>query len=163
MDATGVPYTEVTLDQLAGEQDAFRSFGECRLKVTKGDKIVVIKVRVTSVPQEELDKLRQNAPTAPGKLTIDPTTRQKIIAPDLTDPKYQKELDKYNIQFVREVVGRGLDEPSLKLNDGRTPQTPEEWYHALEEKGLATSHFAEIAKTILGLTDWSDEERERFL
>ena len=64
--------------------------------------------------------------------------------------------------FRREVVGRGVA-ATLKMRDGSLAETPEQRYRALEERGLSGVHFTEIAQQILQLTQWTEEERDRFL
>ena len=68
----------------------------------------------------------------------------------------------YDLGFRREVVGRGVA-ATLKMRDGSLAETPEQRYRALEERGLSGVHFTEIAQQILQLTQWTEEERDRFL
>lgn len=168
-------YKEVSLSELEGETggDAFASWGFARVKVSRGDEILAVKIRVRSVPHELLEALRKSAPKPPSKtVMLDPknpdhaalgaTTRQKAIIPDFNDADYVEKADAHQRQMTYEVVGRGVDE-TLKLRDGSPADTPAKVYKALEERGLSGTHFTEIAGTIMRLTDWSEEERENFL
>jgi len=168
-------YREVSLSELedVAGQDAFASWGFARIKVSRGDEILAVKIRVCSVPHELLEKLRKGAPKPPSKtVMLDPknpdhaalgvSTRQKAIIPDYNDADYTAKAETHQREMTYEIVGRGVDEP-LKLRDGSTADTPAKVYKALEERGLSGTHFTEIANTIMRLTDWSEEERENFL
>lgn len=150
------------VDIEAAEQDTFSAYGYARLKVQRGDETLAVKVRVTSVPTDELDRLRKKAPKPPAKKFVDPQTRGTMMIPDLTDNRYLEEMEEHNRTFTREVVGRGVA-ANLKMKDGTTAATPEQKWIALEERGLSGPQFAELTNTILSLTQWTDEEREKFL
>ena len=163
--------TEVLLEDLAAD-DAFQSWGYARLKVTHGEKLLSVKVRVSSVPQEVIDEMRKKTPKPPAKTaTIEPgtddarrmgiTTRTRAVLPDFTDEKYQNDLEAHNLWFTQQIVGHGLASP-ITLKDGSPAVTPEQKYRALQDRGLSGSHFAELAQEILRLTDWSESERESF-
>ena len=163
--------TEVLLEDLAAD-DAFQSWGYAHLKVTHGEKLLSVKVRVSSVPQDVIDEMRKKTPRPPAKTTtIEPgtddarrmnvTTRTRAIVPDFTNEKYQEDLEAHNLWFTQRVVGHGVTAP-LTLKDGSPAATPEQKYRALQDRGLSGSHFAELAQEILRLTDWSESERESF-
>jgi len=166
-------FREVNIEDLGEEKEAFTAWGWVTLKVQRGDEIVGVKVKITSVPQETIEELRKRQPKAPSStVMLDPsmpeaqalgvTTRQKAIVPNYNDPVYLDALEAYNLTFRREVVGRGVAS-KLRLKDGTAATTPEELYRALEENGVSGIHFAEIAQQILNLTQWTDEERVNFL
>jgi hypothetical protein len=153
--------------------DAFSAWGYVVLKVMRGDEIVGIRVKIGSVPQEDIDLLRKKTPKPPGKtVMLDPTnpdhaalgitTRQKGIIPDFNDDKFRIEQEEFDVMFRREVVGKGV-RSGLTLKDGRPAVTPEERYKALEERGISGIHFSEIAQQILNLTSWTEDERTNFL
>lgn len=155
------------------DREAFGAWGYCTLKVQRGEEILGVKLKITSVPQELVDRLRRRQPKPPSKtVMLDPntpegqamgvTTRQKAIIPDYNDPVYSDQMEEYNINFRREIVGHGVGS-QLKKTDGGIAQTPEEKYKVLEEKGISGIHFAEITQQILALTQWTDEERVNFL
>ena len=162
---------EVNIEDLA-DDNAFAAWGYVPLKVQRGDEVLAVKVKITSVPQETIDELRRKAPRPPSKtVMLDPTnpdhaalgvtTRQKGIIPDYNDPEYSTANEEYNNSFRREVVGRGVAS-NLRLKDGTAAETPEQRYRALEERGLSGVHFTEIAQQILQLTQWSEDERANF-
>lgn len=142
--------------------DAFAAYGYARLKVQRGDKVQIIKVKVASLKTDELEALRKSAPKPPSKMFTDPNSKQRVMIPDLTDTKYLTLAEEFNRQFTREVVGRGVT-AKLTLTDGSVASTPEQVYQALLDRGLSGSQFAELTQTILNLTQWTDEEREKFL
>jgi len=158
-----------------GPTKALDAWGYCYLKVQQGDETIAIRVKVVSVPQELIDTLNRRAPRPPAKtLMIDATSdegrrlnlqgqgRQRVIMPDYSDPDYLEKEERHQLDFRREVVGRGVAS-KLQQPDGSPATTSEELYAALETNGLSGLHFAELAKTIMELTAWSEEERERFL
>lgn len=164
---------EVAIEDLEDDAAAFAAWGYVPLKVQRGDEVLAVKVKITSVPQETIDDLRKKAPKPPSKtVMLDPTnpehaamgitSRQKGILPDWNDTEYTQAREEYDLSFRREVVGRGLAS-SLKLKSGKPAETPEERYRALEERGLSGVHFTEIAQQILQLTQWSEDERTNFL
>lgn len=155
-------YQEIDLGDVIGEADAFAAYGYCYLKVQRGDTVRRVRVRVVSIPQDELDRLRAKAPKPPSKTQIDPQTRQRVLMPDLADPDYVEKSTGYQQRFVREVVGRGIDE-KIMFPDGHMAQTPEEKWKALEARGITNTQFLEIGNTILQLTEWTEDERTRFL
>jgi hypothetical protein len=165
-------YREALIEDLQ-EDDAFSAWGYVTLKVQRGDETLGVKVKITSVPQETIDDLRKKAPRPPSKtVMLDPsnpdhaalgvTTRQKAILPDFSDEEFNVRREEHDLAFRREVVGRGVA-VKLKLKNGSFAETPEERYRALEERGLSGIHFVEMATQILSLTQWTEEERERFL
>lgn len=155
------------------EDDAFAAWGYVTLKVQRGEETLGIRVRVTSVPQEDIDAMRKASPKPPAKaMMLDPTnpdhqamgitgTRQKAILPDYSDPDFLEKKEAYDLSFRNEVVGRGMAS-KLSLKDGTPAVTPEQRYKALEERGLSGFHFSEIAQRILELTQWTEEERANF-
>lgn len=164
---------EVNIEDLEHDESAFAAWGYVPLKVQRGEEILAVRIKITSVPQEMIDDLRKKAPRPPSKdVMLDPanpdhaalgaTVRQKARIPDYNDPEYQAANEEYNTNFRREVVGRGVAS-ALKLKDGTPALTPEQRYRALEERGLSGVHFTEIAQQILQLTQWSEDERENFL
>ena len=154
-------YEEINLEDLpVGE--SLGAHGYCHLKVTRGEVVRVIKVKVVSIPQEQLIELRKSTPRPPSKPYTDPQTRQRTFVADPTDEKYIEKLEAYNNWFARELVGRGI-EAKLTLANGEVAVTPEQRAKALDERGLTPSHFTDIASAILRLTDWSEEEREKWL
>lgn len=164
-------YREVDFDQVVGDQDPFAAWGYSRLKVQRGDEVIVVKVKIQSIGHDVLEELRKQAPKPPSKMaSLDGEGvtrgvaggRGKALVPDFTDAKFLEQMEEHNLRLTREVVGRGMATP-LTLRSGEAAKTPEERYRALEERGLSGTHFAELAKDILRLTDWSEEERERFL
>ena len=166
-------FREVNIEDLGDDKEAFTAWGWVTLKVQRGDEIIGVKVKITSVPQETIDDLRKRMPKPPSRtVMLDPsmpeaqalgvTTRQKAIVPDYNDQVYLDATEAYNLTFRREVVGRGVAS-KLKLKDGTPATTPEQLYRALEENGVSGIHFAEIAQQILNLTQWTDEERLSFL
>lgn len=163
---------EVNIEEL-DDDAAFAAWGYVPLKVQRGDEILAVKVKITSVPQETIDDLRKKAPKPPSKtVMLDPTnpehaamgitSRQKGILPDWNDAEYNQAREQYDLSFRREVVGRGVAS-NLKMKSGKIADTPEERYRALEERGLSGVHFTEIAQQILQLTQWSEDERTNFL
>lgn len=165
-------YQQIDIEEVQ-DTDAFSAWGYVVLKVVRGDEIVGIRVKIGSVPQEDIDVLRKKAPKPPGKtVMLDPTnpdhaalgvtTRQKGIIPDFNDEKFRIDQEEFDVMFRREVVGKGV-RSDLKLKDGRVADTPEERYKALEERGISGIHFSEIAQQILQLTQWSEDERTNFL
>jgi len=165
-------YREVNIEDIH-EEDAFSAWGYVTLKVQRGDEVLGVKVKITSVPQEMVDSLRKKAPKPPTKtVMLDPTnpdhaalgitTRQKAMIPDYNDPEYRQASEEHDLSFRREVVGQGVAS-SLRLKDGSKAEAPEQRYRALEERGLSGVHFTEIATQILQLTQWSEEERANFL
>lgn len=166
-------FREIDIEELESDKEAFTAWGWVTLKVQRGEEIIGVKVKITSVPQETIDDLRKRQPKPPSRtLMLDPsmpeaqalgvTTRQKATIPDYNDQVYLDTLDAYNMTFRREVVGRGVAS-QLKLQDGSLASTPEQRYKALEEKGISGIHFAEIAQQILNLTTWTEDERTNFL
>lgn len=164
-------YREVDIEEVG--QDAFEAWGYVTLKVQRGEELLGVRVKIVSVPQESIDALRKGAPRPPAKTTmLDPTmpeaqalgvtTRQKAILPDYSDPEYQKLQEAYDLNFRKEIVGRGVGS-NLVLKDGMKAETPEQRYRALEERGLSGIHFTEIAQEILRLTQWTEDERTNFL
>lgn len=154
------------------ETEAFSAWGYVTLKVQRGDETVGIRVRVASVPQEDIDAMRKSAPRPPAKsVMLDPsnpehaamgvTARQKGILPDFSDNEYLEKKDAYDVSFRNEVVGRGVAS-KLTLKDGTPAVTPDQKYKALEERGLSGFHFTEIAQRILELTQWTEDERSNF-
>jgi hypothetical protein len=165
-------YREIDLDALA-DSDAFEGWGYVTLKVTKGDEILGVRIRVKSVPQEQIDTIRKQAPRPPVKVVmLDPsnpdhaalgvTARQKGQIPDFGDPEYLAQKEAFDLKFRNAVVGLGVA-VQLQLKDGTPATTSEDKYRALEERGLSGFHFGEIAQRVLELTQWNEEERERFL
>jgi hypothetical protein len=162
---------EVNIEDLEDDA-AFAAWGYVPLKVQRGDEVLAVKVKITSVPQETIDDLRKKAPKPPSKtVMLDPsnpehsamgiTSRQKGILPDWNDAEYTQAREEYDLTFRREVVGRGVAS-NLKLKTGQPALTSEERYRALEERGLSGVHFSEIASQILQLTQWSEDERANF-
>lgn len=165
---------EIDIEELYEQADgAFASWGYSRLKVTKGDEVLAVLVRIGSVPQDLVDALRRKAPRPPVKtVMLDPntedgralgvTTRQKAQVPDFGDPAYVEALQQHQQMFTREIVGRGVTS-KLRFKDGRTAEAPEERYAALEEHGLSGPHFLQLTDDILNLTQWTEVERANFL
>lgn len=152
----------VDIETLGNDPDAFAAHGIARLKVQRGDKLRIVAVRIKSMPQDELDDIRRRAPKPPSKMFTDPSTKQKVMIPDLTDAAYLEKAEQYQREFTKQVVGRGVD-VKLTLQDGRTATTPEEKFEALQQRGLTGPQFTDLTNAILGLTQFSDEEREKFL
>lgn len=173
MDAPTKKFRTVDLDTFSDE-DSFNAWGYAFLKVVQGEEVLAVRVKIGSIPHEEVEKLRKRAPRPPSVMKIiDPTSEEgrslgitqrglKTILQDFSNEKYQDEMQAFNIQFNAEVVGRGVLTP-VRFKDGRDAKTPEEKYMALQEKGLSVMHFGELSTEILNLTNWSDEERGRFL
>lgn len=151
---------EVAFEDLT-QDEGFSAYGYVRLKVQRGDEILAIKLRIISIPQEELMKLRKQSPRPPIKPQMDPVSKQRIMLADPSDEGYQVKLEAYQIMLTREAVGRGIGVPLFL--DGQPASTPEEKYKALEARGLTSSHFTELAGAILRLTDWTETERENHL
>ena len=155
--------------------DGFESYGYAHLKITKGDHVYAVRVKVGSVPHEEIERLRKGAPRPPSiDRWFDPTqdrdtanalgiqSKQRLRMPDFSNTDYLDALQAFNMRLQGEIVGRGVLS-KLVLKDGTVAQTPEQKYQALQEMGLSLTHLAEISTEVLRLTDWSDEERDRFL
>ena len=170
--AEGQKFRAVDIEDLS-EADAFAAWGYVTLKVQRGDELLGVRIKITSVPQEMIDTLRKRAPRPPTKTVMgDPnnpdhaalgiTTRRAVQVPDYNDAEYRAQQEDYDLGFRREVVGRGVA-ATLKMRDGSLAETPEQRYRALEERGLSGVHFTEIAQQILQLTQWTEEERDRFL
>ena len=154
------------------ELDAFQAHGYAMLKVQRGDVTRAVRVKVGSVSQDLIDEYAKKAPKPPAVTkVVDPQTeegqrlglnsRRAVIMPDFTDEDYIKAAAEYDLSFRRVVVAHGV-RSNLTLG-GAAAVTPEDKYKALEERGLSTLHFGELAKTILDLTQWTEEERQRFL
>lgn len=165
-------YREVDIEQI-DDRDAFQAWGYVTLKVQKGDEVVGVKVRITSVPQEKLDALRAAAPRPPVRsIMLDPTnpehaalgvtTRRQGMLPDYGDETYLTEKDAHDLKFRNAVVGLGVAAKLTVPSTGTIAESPEEKYRALEERGLSTFHFAELAQNILQLTQWKENEQENF-
>lgn len=165
-------FKQVDIEELQ-DDDAFSAWGYVTLKVQRGEQILGVRVKITSVPQEMIDDLRKKAPRPPTKMVmLDPsnpdhaalgaTTRQKAMIPDFNDAEYRLQQEEHDLAFRREVVGRGVAS-KLRMKDGQDAMSPEQKYRALEERGLSGLHFTEIATQILQLTQWSEEERANFL
>lgn len=155
------------------DAEAFESWGYAHLKVTRGDEVLGVRVKICSVPQEMIDALRKKSPRPPSVTKmLDPsmpdaqamgiTTRQKAILPDYNDPEFVKAQEAFDLMFRREIVGRGV-KSQLIMKDGTAAQTPEQKYKALEEKGISGIHFGEMAQQIMALTTWTEDERTNFL
>ena len=166
-------YREVDIEAISEQDDAFAAWGYVTLKVQKGEEIVGVRVRISSVPQEKLDALRAQAPRPPVRaVMLDPqnpehaalgiTTRRQGMLPDYGDENYLVQQQAHDTRFRNAVVGLGVAS-KLKLRaTGQVAETPEDKYRALEENGLSTFHFGELAQNILQLTQWKEDERENF-
>jgi hypothetical protein len=156
------------------EADAFKATGFAFLKVVRQGATVAVRVEITSVPQDVIDEVNKRAPKPPTRtLMIDPQSdegrrlnitgagKQRVMVPDYSDAQYQEKRDAHDQMFRREIVGRGVAS-NLKLKSGKMAETPQERYQALEERELSGLHFAELAESILKLTNWSEEERGNF-
>lgn len=165
-------YREVDIEEIS-EREAFEAWGYVTLKVQRGPDILGVKVKIASVAQEKLDALRAQAPRPPVRpVMLDPSnpehaalgvqTRRQALLPDYGDEAYLTEKDAYDMKFRNAVVGLGV---AAKLEVPSTKQpavTADEKYKALEERGLSTFHFAELAQNILQLTQWKEDEKENF-
>jgi hypothetical protein len=156
------------------EADAFKASGSAFLKVVKGGKTYAIEVGITSIPQDIIEDFAKRAPKAPKTtLMIDPQSeegrrlgvtgqgKQRVQVPDYTDARYIEQRDAHDLAYRQAIVGLGVTS-TLRLKSGKIAETPQERYQALDENGLSGLHFAELAQSILKLTDWSEEERENF-
>lgn len=170
--STGDSFREVDVEDIKSD-DAFYAWGWARLKVQQGDEVVIVKVKIRSIPQDFVDSLRSKTPRPPSRMMmVDPTTddgrrigaqtRGKALAPDYADEKYQAEMDDFNARFTKEIVGRGVISRLMLRQEGRPAETPEEVYRALESMGLAGAHFTELVTSILNLTSFSEDERAVF-
>lgn len=167
-------YQEVDLATLMQEPDAFSAWGFARIKVQRGDITRVVKIKITSVPQDVVDKLQDAAPKPPLiDIMLDPTnpdhaalgitTRQKGRVPNYGDPDFQKMLREHTSSVTRQVVGLGVHpDEKLLTPDGDHASTPDERFDALERMKLAAAHFADIATAIMRLTSFTEEERQNF-
>lgn len=155
-------YREVAFEDWIAQGEDFSAHDDCRLKVTRGAEVIAVTLRVTSVPQDIITAWQRRRPRPPVRPVTDKATRQTSLVPDEQDPKYLEALDAYNLQMTREIVGRGIAQP-LTLLDGRAATTPDERFQALEARGLSGQHFVALTQAILGLTEWSEAERERHL
>jgi hypothetical protein len=166
-------YREVNIEDIS-ETEAFEAWGYVTLKVQRGDEVLGVKVKITSVPQERLDALRAQAPRPPVRpVMLDPsnpdhaalgvTTRRQGMLPDFGDDEYLTQKDLHDLKFRNAVVGLGVAAKLSVPSTGALAVTAEDKYKALEERGLSTFHFAELAQNILQLTQWKEEERENFM
>jgi hypothetical protein len=170
---TQVPtYREVDIEDIS-EREAFEAWGYVTLKVQRGPETLGVKVKITSVPQEKLDALRASAPRPPVRpVMLDPTnpehaalgvqTRRQGMLPDFGDEEYLTQKDAHDLRFRNAVVGLGVAANLKVPSTGNVAVTADDKYKALEERGLSTFHFAELAQNILQLTQWKEEEKENF-
>lgn len=156
------------------EDNAFKAHGYAYLKVVKGGQTLAVQIEITSIPQEVIEDFAKRAPKPPARtVLIDPTSeegrrlgitgqgKQKVTIPDYSDAAYAEKQQEHDRAYRQTIVGLGVTSP-LRLKSGKPAETPQEKYQALDENGLSGLHFAELAQSILKLTDWSEEERENF-
>lgn len=154
-------YREVSFQEMVAE-GGFTASGFARIKVTKPDGVRIVTVPITSMPEEDLANLRKQAPKPPTKPYKDPQTRAVSLVQDFSDPTFMEKSDAHGRMIEREVVGRCvlLD---VTNRDGSPASTPDQKYEGLLRLGLTQTHLAEVATAILRLTQFTDEEREKFL
>lgn len=167
-------YEEIALSDLVQQQDAFSAWGFARIKVQRGDKTHIVKIKITSVPQDVVDKLHDGAPKPPlTDIMLDPTnpehaalgiqTRQKGRVPNYGDADFQKAFKEHTAKVTQQVVGLGVHpDEKLKNEDGSPASTPDERYSALERMKLSATHYSDIATAIYRLTSFTEDERQQF-
>lgn len=159
------------ISELVEAQSIFISRGISRIKVTKGDKVVIIEIPIKSTGLEEYRQgLRGDAPKPPTKITfikkgskeaekfgIDADSR--IVEYDFTDPEYVEKNEKYMQEFAWKLAVFAIDCPLIMAN-GKKADTYEEKKSVLASNGLTGYHLDRMAVDIRNLTIFTSEQED---
>ena len=153
------------ISKITRKDKLFESSGYSKLKVTKKGKAQILEIPIkSSGVQDLIDEFTRKVP--PPKA---PRIRQYIRPNsmeakqsglsgfqwvyDLTDEKYKKALDEYNMKLGWKVILAGLD---LEIEG----ETDEEKIKTLQEAGITDNHIKQLVEDIQNLTKIENEELE---
>lgn len=170
---TGARVVEVKVFRAGGK--LFSSSGWSHVKVTRDGDVEYLKLPIKSSGLTEvLDKLKEREPKPPitpqlvtwdspvGRMLKWPQGKKDWVRmPDLGDEDYLKEREAFDRENLLETIHLGL---AIDFEDAQgKPVTDRDGkIRILEEMGLSSFQFSQLAEDINALTTMSESDRESF-
>lgn len=164
----------LSLDALTEGDSVFRSNGTTTLKVTRDGEMMALDIPIQSSGVNEImEEFRSKEPQPPAKKAfITPEEdlgksmgikeKQAAWISDFADPDYVKAKEQYESDLGLRIVLQGIAIP-IKDRDGNVIEDRDRKLTVLKQMGLTGEHFSQIVRDIQSLTQWTEEEKTRFL
>jgi hypothetical protein len=161
------------IDEFRENERSFSSTGISKVKMTQDGEVVCLEIPIQSTGISELiETFQANAPRPPAINILvkpdDPIGKEMKLSksqwmkiPDLTDAAYLKAKDEHNNNLGMAILSRGLA-VDIKDASGNVVKDVDAKVAILKKTKMSSDQFAQIIGDITSLTQWSDEERNRF-